>query len=80
MERKDGRIKRSGKEGWEDLENWKGRMGGYSELERKDGRIKRSVKEVCKDLEKWKGRMGEYSEVKRKEGGFREVEWKDGRI
>jgi hypothetical protein len=29
----------SGKEGWEDVEKWKGMMGGYREMERKDGRI-----------------------------------------
>ena len=51
VERKDGRILKSGKEGsedknsgkkvWEDIDKWKGSMGGrgYREVERKDGRI-----------------------------------------
>ena len=49
VERKVGRMQRRRKEGWEDIGNWKGRMGQYREvkgrmgqyreMERKDWRI-----------------------------------------
>ena len=44
----------------EDIEKWKGRIGGDREVERKDGRIYRSGKVEWEDIKKWKGRMGEY--------------------
>ena len=47
-----GRIWRSGKEGWEDKEKWKGRVGGFREVERKVGRRLKSGKEGSEALEK----------------------------
>ena len=61
---------RSGKEGWEDIEKWKGRMGGYREVERKVLRIWRSGKEGWEAKEKWKGRIVEYREMERKVEGI----------